>query len=57
MMPPGAGKLQAFLAEHAEVLARDYGEEVVRMSVRVAPRHFGAIRKMGGVIQRTPTMA
>jgi GTP-binding protein HflX len=51
-MPPGAGKLQAFLAEHAEVLSRDYGEEVVRMSARIAPRHFGAIRKMGGVIRR-----
>jgi hypothetical protein len=36
------------------VLSRHYGEEVVRMSVRIAPRHFGAIRKMGGVIRRVP---
>jgi GTP-binding protein HflX len=51
-MAPGAGKLQAFLAEHAEVLERDYGEEIVRMTVRIAPRHFGVMRKMGGVIER-----
>jgi GTP-binding protein HflX len=51
-MPPGAGRLQAFLAEHAEVLTRDYGEEAVRMTLRVAPRHFGAIRRMGGTVLR-----
>jgi GTP-binding protein HflX len=51
-MPPGAGKLQAFLAEHAEVLSRDYGAAAVRMTARIAPRHFGVIRKMGGIIRR-----
>ena len=39
-------------APYAEVLERHYGEETVRMTVRVAPRHFGAIRKMGGAIRR-----
>ena len=51
-MLPAEGRLQAFLAEHAEVLSRNYGEDVVRMSVRVSPRHLGAIRRMGGALLR-----
>jgi len=51
-MSPAEGRLQAYLAEHAEVLSREYGEEIVRMSVRVAPRHLGAIRRMGGEVAR-----
>ena len=47
-MPPSAGRLQAFLAEHAEILSRDYGAEAARMCVRIAPRRLGAVRKMGG---------
>ena len=52
-MPPSSGRLQAFLAEHAEILSRDYSAERVRMCVRVAPRHLGTVRKMGGRVRRT----
>ena len=51
-MAPSAGRLQAFLAEHAEVVSRNYGATVVRMGVRMAPRHLGTVRKMGGRILR-----
>ena len=51
-MPPAAGRLQAFLAEHAEALTREYGAEVVRMSVKISPRHLGTIRKLGGNVRR-----
>ena len=47
-MPPSAGRLQAFLAEHAEILSRDYGVGMARMCVRIAPRRLGTVRKMGG---------
>ena len=47
-MPPSAGRLQAFLTEHARVISREYGAETVQMEVKVAPRHLGTIRKLGG---------
>jgi len=51
-MPASAGKLQAFLAEHSELISREYGEQVVKMLVRIAPRHFGTIRKLDGRMER-----
>ena len=53
-MPPAAGRLQAFLSEHAEILSREYNAEVARMRVKVAPRHLGVIKKMGGRISGQP---
>lgn len=49
-MPASAGRLQAFLSEHAEILSRQYDGDDVRMRVRVAPRHLGVVRKLGGRI-------
>jgi len=51
-MPPSAGRLQAFLAEHAEIEHRDYGSSRARFRVRVASRHLGTIRKLGGRVRR-----
>ena len=47
-MPPSAGRLQAWLARHAEILSREYGAESVRMVVRIAPSRLGTIGKLGG---------
>jgi len=47
-MPPSAGRLQAFLSEHADILSREYGNEAVRMEVRLARKHVGTVRKLGG---------
>jgi 50S ribosomal subunit-associated GTPase HflX len=49
-MSPAAGRLQAYLTEHGDVVERDYGEEDVRIKVRIGRRHLGAIRRMGGDI-------
>ena len=54
-MPPSAGRLQAFLTEHAQVRSRDYGETVVRMGVRMAPRHLGTVQRLGGRVLREGT--
>lgn len=51
-MSPSAGRLQAYLAKHADVLSREYGADRVRMEVRVAPRHLGTLRKLGGRISK-----
>jgi len=47
-LPAAAGRLQAYLAEHSQVLSKKYDNETVRMEVRIAPRHFGIVRKLGG---------
>jgi len=49
-MSPASGRLQAYLVEHAEVLTRRYGPDSVRMRVRIARRHIGTVRKLGGRI-------
>ena len=48
LLPAAAGRLHAYLAEHAQVLSKHYDNETVRMEVRIAPRHFGIVRKLGG---------
>ncbi len=47
-MDPSAGRLQSFLSEHAEIQLREYGSDRTRMRVKIAPRHLGAVRKLGG---------
>ena len=51
-MPPSAGRLQAFLSEHAQILSREYGAERARFAVDIAPRHLGRIRKLGGAVRQ-----
>jgi len=51
-MHASAGRLQAFLSEHAQILSRHYDGERVRMRVKLAPCHLGAARKLGGRIVR-----
>jgi len=55
MMQPSAGRLQAWLARHAEVLAREYLSGAVKLTVRIAPRHLGTVRKLGGRVRRSET--
>ena len=51
-MPPSAGKLQAWLARHADIISREYGEETVRIIARIDPHRLGTIEKLGGKVQR-----
>jgi len=53
-MPSSAGRLQAFLAQHAEILSREYDAQLARIRVKVAPRHLGTIRTLGGRISDQP---
>ena len=46
-MSPSEGRAQAYLAEHAEILARDYADEEVTLEVRIPPWRLGVLRKMG----------
>ncbi len=46
-MSPSAGRAQAYLAEHAEILARDYADDEVTLELRIAPWHLGILKKMG----------
>jgi GTP-binding protein HflX len=52
--PHAAGKLQAFLAERGEVLSSEYTDDAGRLTVRLAPRYLGVVRKLGGVVSRAP---
>lgn len=45
------GRLQAYLEEHAEVLAREYSPERVTFTVRVGRRHLGRLRSLGGELE------
>jgi len=54
-MQPSAGKFQAWLARHADVLAREYQGGSVKFTVRIAPRHLGMIRKLGGRVRPSGT--
>jgi len=47
-MPPSAGRLQAYLSEHGEIISQRFGAERVTISVRIAGRHLSVIRRMGG---------
>ena len=49
-MPPSAGRLQAYLAEHSDVLMQDFRDSTVEMVVRIHRRHLGPIRRLGGRI-------
>jgi len=48
-MSPSEGRAQAYLAEHAEILTRDYTDEEVTLEVRIPPWRLGILKKMGAV--------
>ena len=49
-MTPADGRIQAYLAEHADIISREYGSERVLIQAKVAPRHVGILRKMGSQV-------
>jgi GTP-binding protein HflX len=52
--PHAAGKLRAFLSERGEILSSKYTDDMGRFIVRLAPRHLGVVRKLGGKVRRAP---
>ena len=48
----GDGRIQAWLAEHADILASDYGDERSKLRVRMPPQCLGVVQKLGAKVTR-----
>jgi GTPase len=49
-MSHAAGRLQAYLTEHGDIIERDYANDGVRIKVRIHRQHLGVIQKLGGTV-------
>jgi len=56
-MHPANGKLQAFLAQRADVLERDYSADRVRFRVRVKRTYLGEVVRLGGEVETDQELA